>query len=326
MRRIVRRQRVTQAHCSRCIPEGWIALLLKRWCGLPYLCYVHGEEVNLEGDRADGMMASRQLRWMTRAVLRGAAGLIANSHNTAAILRDQWRVPAERVRVLYPGVDTERFRPAGRDPAARGRLGWGDRPVVLTVGRLQRRKGHDLMIRALRTVRAAISDVLYAIVGEGDERPRLERLVAQEGLGQHVQLLGELPDEDLVRCYQQADLFVLPNRQVGLDIEGYGIVLLEAQACGTPVVAGASGGTREALRDPETGRLVACERSEELAATIVALLAEPGRLGRMGAAGRRWVVERFDAAALGRQAERIFLDLMPPAAGDGATAQARRAT
>jgi phosphatidylinositol alpha-1,6-mannosyltransferase len=264
------------------------------------------------------MMTSRQFRWMTRAVLRGAAGLIANSENTAAILRDQWHVPAERVRVLHPGVDTERFVPAARDPAARGRLDWGDRPVVLTVGRLQERKGHDLMIHALRTVRAALPDVLYAIVGEGEERPRLARLVAQEGLGQHVQFLGALPDEDLARCYQQCDLFVLPNRQVWLDIEGFGIVLLEAQACGKPVVAGVSGGTRESIQVPETGRLVDCERPQELAATTVELLAEPDQLRRMGAAARRWAVERFDAAMLSDRAHQLFLELMPPAGGGAA--------
>jgi phosphatidylinositol alpha-1,6-mannosyltransferase len=222
-------------------------------------------------------------------------------------------------------VDTERFRPAGRDPAARGRLGWGDRPVVLTVGRLQQRKGHDVMIRALGTIRAAVPEVLYAIVGDGEERFRLERLVAREGLGRHVQFLGELPDEDLLRCYQQCDLFVLPNRQVGLDIEGYGIVLLEAQACGKAVVTGASGGTRETLRDPDTGRVVACELPEELAATVVDLLAEPGRRGRMGAAARRLAVECFDSATLSRQAQQLFLELIPPAGG-GAAATTGHAT
>ena len=147
----------------------------------------------------------------------------------------------------------------------RARLGWGERRVVLTVGRLQKRKGHDMMIRALPAIRRAVPDVLYAIVGDGEERAALEQLAEQEGVRQSVQFLGEVDDETLVRCYQQCDLFALPNRQVGGDIEGFGMVLLEAQACGRPVLAGASGGTAETMRVPETGRVVPCDRPQELA-------------------------------------------------------------
>src|SRR5205814_10004845 len=106
--------------------------------------------------------------------------------------------------------------------------------------------------------------------------------------------LGELDDATLLCCYQQCDLFVLPNRQVGRDIEGFGIVLLEAQACGKPVVAGASGGTAETMRIPETGRVVPCDHPDELAALVTELLADRARLARMGEAARRWTVERLD--------------------------------
>jgi phosphatidylinositol alpha-1,6-mannosyltransferase len=149
--------------------------------------------------------------------------------------------------------------------------------------------------------------VLYAIVGHGEERPSLERLVAREGLGNHVQFLGELDDYTLIACYQQCDLFVLPNRQVGRDIEGFGIVLLEAQACGKPVVAGASGGTAETMRIPETGRVVACDDPRELAALVSELLADRDRLRGMGEAARRHVVDRFDYAQLSEQARHIFV-------------------
>src|SRR5205814_3092690 len=118
--------------------------------------------------------------------------------------------------------------------------------------------------------------------------------------------LGELDDATLLCCYQQCDLFVLPNRQVGRDIEGFGIVLLEAQACGKAVVAGASGGTAETMRIPETGRVVPCEGPEELAALVIEMLSDGARLAHMGLAARRWVVEQFDWGALTRRAERLF--------------------
>jgi phosphatidylinositol alpha-1,6-mannosyltransferase len=207
---------------------------------------------------------------------------------------------------MHPGVDTERFVPAARDPRARDQLGWHDRPVVLTVGRLQRRKGQDQMISALATVRRKVPDVLYAIVGDGEERGALEGQVARTGLGRHVQFLGEVSDDRLIECYQQCDLFALPNRQIGKDIEGFGMVLLEAQACGKPVVAGASGGTAETMRIPETGRVVPCDTPEPLAALVADLLADPEGLARMGAAGRQWVVEFFDWSALSRRALDLF--------------------
>jgi phosphatidylinositol alpha-1,6-mannosyltransferase len=295
LRRLVRAEGVTAVHCGKCLPEGLLALTLKWWTGRPYVCYVHGEEMTLTE-------TSRELRWLTRRVVRGAAGLIANSRNTAAILTRDWGLPADRVHLLHPGVDTARFGPAARDPAARARLGWGARPVVLTVGRLQKRKGHDTLIAALPAVLRAVPDVLYAVVGDGEERPALEEQVRRAGLGDHVLFLGERPDADLLTCYQQCDLFALPNRQVGQDIEGFGMVLLEAQACGKAVVAGASGGTAETMRVPDTGRIVPCETPGPLAAVLTELLTDPGRLARMGAAGRRWAVEHFDWAALSRRA------------------------
>ena len=122
----------------------------------------------------------------------------------------------------------------------------------------------------------------------------------------HVQFLGEPDDTRLVACYQQCDLFVLPNRAVGKDIEGFGMVLLEAQACGRPVVAGDSGGTAETMRIPETGRVVCCDGPDELGALVAELLADPALRNRMGEAGRQWVSARFDWQVLTAQADILF--------------------
>ncbi len=304
---LARAQGVSILHCGRCVPEGWIAWLVHQVSGLPYLCYAHGEEVKRDAPGAsEGVMSSRQLRWMAARVFQGTRMVIANSRNTEAILRKEWGLPASRVRLLHPGVDTARFAPVPRDPEARHRLGWSGRSVVLTVGRLQKRKGHDVMIRAIGVIRRMVPDVLYSIVGGGDERLALEELVHREGLQGHVQFLGEVDDAAMVSCYQQCDLFVLANRQVGQDIEGFGMVLLEAQSCGKPVIAGASGGTAETMSIPETGFVVACEQPEELAARTAQLLLDRDRRERMGTAARRWVVERFDWDVLSRTAQALF--------------------
>lgn len=289
VRQLIARDQVRRVHCGRVLPEGWIAYR----CGQPYGCYVHGEELGTSA-------TSRELTWMTRRVLAGAALLIANSRNTAALLEVQWGVPSDRIAVVAPGVDHTRFIPAPRDDQVRANLGWGSRLVVLTVGRLQRRKGHDRMIEAVAMLRNGFPTLLYAIVGDGAERGALEAQVRSAGVAAHVRFHGEIDDAQLIRAYQQCDLFVLPNRtEAGGDIEGFGMVLLEAQACGRAVLAGDSGGTAEAVRAGETGVLADCTRADRLAAAVAELLADDARRERMGAAGRQWTAREctFDVRA-----------------------------
>lgn len=304
LRRVVRAERIGAVHCGRCLPEGVMGLALKSLYRIPFICYIHGEDLNYAS-------TSREHTWLVRRVLRGAEFVIVNSRNTGHIAAHEWKLPAERIRLLHPGVDTGRFAPAARNAVVRAQLGWANRPVVLTVGRLQRRKGHDQMILALSAVRRTIPDILYAIVGDGDERSYLDALVAREGLQEHVRFLGELDDEGLVHCYQQCDLFALPNRQVHRDIEGFGIVLLEAQACGKPVIAGTSGGTAETMDAPRTGRLVSCDGPHELAELVQELLSNRQSLEQMGNAARQWVLDRFDWEILGLQAKQV-LQSTPP--------------
>lgn len=299
LRALIAREQITEIHCGRCLPEGWLAFLLNKVSGIPYISYIHGEDV-------ESAATSRELSWMTHRVLRNAKYLVANSQNTASLLRDNWNVPSGHVQVLNPGVDAGRFVPAPRDAEVRRNLGWHDRPVVVTVGRLQKRKGHDVMIRALDTIREDIPDVLYAIVGDGDERESLQRLTQELELGEHVQFLGEIDDETMIRCYQQCDLFALPNRQVGRDIEGFGMVLVEAQSCGRPVLAGASGGTRETMDVGRTGVVVPCEEPGTLATEVASLLLDPERLKQMGDAARPHVLEHLDWNALTREAAALF--------------------
>jgi len=297
--RVVRENHVDCVHCGRLLPEGWIALLLKKLRGTSFLCYVHGEELRLG-------FASRQYGWMMRQILTHAEYVVANSHNTAHILQSQWAVPPDRIRLLHPGVDVERFVPGAYDLEVRGTLGWGNRPVVLTVGRLQERKGHDTLIQSLSQIREVFPDVLYCIIGDGEQRSRLEQLVQRHCQEEHVQFRGEVDDRELIQCYQQCDLFALPNRDVNGDIEGFGMVLLEAQACGKPVVAGSSGGTAETMRIPETGRVVPCDGPDDLAHVLVELLAAPLLRAQMGRAARQWTVDRFSWESLSQEAFELF--------------------
>lgn len=294
VRETVRRRGIERIHCGRTLPEGWLALALHLLDGIPYDCFVFGEEINTVGNgEAGGYLSSRRYRHMSGLVLRHASRLIACSEYGAAVARQQWSIDAERVRVLRPGVDTGFFRPPEPGDAAPPPQ-WQGRRVVLGASRMERRKGFDVLLRATAGLREQIPDVLLAIAGDGPEARALRSLAGDLGLDEHVAWLGKVSDEQLRACYQSSDVFVLANRQVGCDVEGFGMVLLEAQACGTPVIAGDSGGSREALLDGVTGTVVDCSRPEPLTAALVALLREPARRATMGAAARRWMVEHFD--------------------------------
>ena len=163
-----------------------------------------------------------------------------------------------------------------------------------------------MLIRALPIIARHVPNILYAIVGDGEERPELEQLARESGVSDLVQFHGEPTDGQLVQCYQQCDLFVLPNRQVGEDIEGFGMVLVEAQACGKPVVAGASGGTAETMDAPRTGRIVNCNHPEDLARVTIELLWDEPLRRTMSSDARRWAIEQFDWNSLCRQAVELF--------------------
>jgi phosphatidylinositol alpha-1,6-mannosyltransferase len=208
--------------------------------------------------------------------------------------------------VLHPGVDASVFVPAGRDETARARLGWTSRRVILTVGALQKRKGQDMMIRALPDIARRCPDVLYVVAGAGADESALRTLAKDLGVSDRIQFRGPIADSDLVESYQQCDLFALPNRQVGWDFEGFGIVLIEAQACGVPVIAGRSGGTGETMSPGVSGEIVACETPEPIAEAVTTLLDDPERRARMGRAGREWVCARYDWPVLTRQATTLF--------------------
>ncbi|MFG1784209.1 glycosyltransferase family 4 protein [Rhodococcus oryzae] len=203
---------------------------------------------------------------------------------------------------LPPGVDTEVFRP---DPAARAELraryGLGDRPTVLCLSRLVPRKGQDVLIRALPRIRESIDGAVLVIVGGGPYQGRLHALAKETGMEEHVVFTGTVPSTELAAHHTIADVFAMPcrTRGAGLDVEGLGIVFLEASASGVPVIAGRSGGAPETVRENETGHVVDGRSVRQVADSVISVLADRDRAAAMGAAGRAWVTEqwRWDALA-----------------------------
>ncbi|WP_199430183.1 glycosyltransferase family 4 protein [Qaidamihabitans albus] len=212
--------------------------------------------------------------------------------------------PMAGLEHLPSGVDPEQFRPdAGARDEIRRRHGLGERPTVVCVSRLVPRKGQDMLVRALPGLRERVSGVTLLLVGGGPYRERLTALARELGVAEHVVFTGSVPWPELPAHYAAGDVFAMParTRGGGLDVEGLGIVYLEASATGLPVVAGNSGGAPETVLDEVTGHVVDGRRLGQLTDTLAALLADPVRAHRMGEAGRQWVSEHWRWDILGRR-------------------------
>jgi phosphatidylinositol alpha-1,6-mannosyltransferase len=255
----------------------------------PYGVVLHGAEVAIPA-RVPG---ASQLQ---RRVLRGARLVVAAGPYPAA----EGERSAGRTLptvVVPPGVDPDRFRPLDEAARRRARSRLGLPPegrLVVSVSRLVPRKGMDTLVRAAALLGSERPDLTVAIAGSGRDRARLDRLVAETGAP--VRLLGRVPEEDLPALYGCADVFAMlcRNRWGGLEQEGFGIVFLEAAACGVPQVAGDSGGAADAVADGETGLIASRPDDERHVAELLAgLLDDDERRRRMGEAARRRAVDEF---------------------------------
>ena len=220
-----------------------------------------------------------------------------------------------RSRLIHQpgGVDVERFAPQtdrAEIDATRSRYGVdSDAKMILCLSRLVPRKGQDKLIAALPTVRERIPEAVLVLAGGGPYRKSLEQLAARHGVSEHVVFTGRIPDEDVVRLHQAADVFSMParTRGAGLDVEGLGIVYLEASACGVPVVAGMSGGAPETVVDGHTGLVVDGSQAGDIADALTEILDDAAHAESMGRAGREWVLRKWSWDELGNRMREVLL-------------------
>jgi phosphatidylinositol alpha-1,6-mannosyltransferase len=282
--------------CGQLRPAAYPAKWLSERLGTPYGIMVHGGDLLSLQHR---IHQSRVKRGTARSLIGSASVLVANSRWTGelcqVVLGELELDPApDFVRVVPLGTDPSQFKPGlpTEEVRARHRLD-GDGRWMLTVARLVPHKGVDVTLHALAGLANEHPDLRYAVVGQGQHQAELESLAAGLGLSQRVRFLTDVTDDDLPGLYNVADLYVGVSRQAGLDVEGFGIALLEASASGLPVVAGRSGGMRDAVQDGQTGVLVDSEDPRAVAAAIGGLLRDRPRSRELGQAGRRAVEQRF---------------------------------
>ena len=275
-------QRPDLVLCGRGVPEGLIARLAGRISRVPYAPLVHGEEVVACG-------TSRQLRWMLRAAYGAAACVICNSRHSEGLACGAGARP-DRIIVSHPGVEV---RASGA--LLSRRPGAPDGPVTLiTVGRFDERKNHAAVLRAVARLRGEGLELRYIIAGDGPRRRHLMDLSHRLGLARCVTWIIGGSDEKIQSAYLEADIFVMPAVATGTDIEGFGIVYLEAALAALPSIAGAHGGCKEAVLHEQTGLIVDGDDDDGLARAIRTLATDAGKRRRLGLAARDRARREFD--------------------------------
>lgn len=292
----VLRRRPAAVLAARVLPEGLVAAIIGRVLHLPSLIFAHGEEIAVYGlgPQIDASVIARMKCWSLWWAYRCASRVIANSTFTANLLA-RGGIGGAKVALVHPGTDTRKFAPGPVSDTKDSRHGVHPGPVLLTVGKLCDRKGQDVVLRAMPLVLREFPTTRYIVAGDGPKRGELEMLAREVGVSENVNFLGRVCDSELPALYQSADVFVMPNRTLEGqgEVEGFGIVFLEASSSGKPVIGGDTGGTGDAIEHGVTGFLVDGRSPGVVAQVILEVLRQPALASRLGEAGRRRVLESF---------------------------------
>jgi len=295
--KIVKKEKISLLAVGNILPLGYVAYLIKIFKKKPYTVFTHGYDIMLAA-------CSVWKKFWAKFILKNACQIFANSQFTKAQIIKHYQIAENKIKIVYPGVaeelikKAETTREAIQYPISANSISqFPNFPIsqfhLLTVARLQARKGLDTAIESLPSVIKIISNLKYTIVGEGPDRSRLQTIVKQLNLASYVEFAGAKNQDELIEYYRQADIFILTPRQIGPDVEGFGIVYLEANLFGLPVIGSKTGGVPEAVLDNQTGLLVKPQNSKELAKAIIRLYQNANWRRQLGRQGRERVLGEF---------------------------------
>jgi len=284
---LVRERNITTAFFGAAAPLGLLSKGLRRAGVKEIVALTHGHEVwwsKVFPFTLAMKSISRQVNTLT----------YLGEFTRNAITKSVTQVAAQSMVKLAPGIDTDHFSPQDAR-ALRNELGLTEKKVIVSVGRLVHRKGQDVLIEAIPAIIEEVPEAHILMIGEGPYRGYLETRAKSLGIEDRITFIGRIQYADLPRYICAGDLFVMPSRSrlAGLEVEGLGIVYLEASACGLPVIAGDSGGAPDAVLEGETGLVVDGTSKSDVAAAVVKLLLDPDRSKAMGIRGRQWIIQEW---------------------------------
>ena len=285
LRKVLVTHKISKVWFGAAAPLGLSARWLRKSGAEHIVALTHGHEV--------WWSKVWPFTWLMNEIARNVDVATYLGDFTKGAIAPRFKDSKKLIKVA-PGIDTDHFKPID-ESELRCELGFGNRPTIISVGRLVHRKGQDRLVEAMPRINKEFPEALLVFVGEGPHRKVLDSLVEKNNLHKNVRFIGRIQYSDLPRYIALGDIFAMPSRSrlFGLEVEGLGIVYLEASACGLPVVGGSSGGAPDAVKDGITGFVVDGNDIEEIADRIIDLLRDQQLRDRMGESGRAWAVEEW---------------------------------
>ena len=276
---IVKNHQIEIIQAGQILPLGTVAMLHWRKKKTPYIFYAHGLDITFP-------KKIMRKKILMEKIIKNAQGIVANSYFTKDELVDL-KADKSKIVVSYPCPNiTATEPPAWELEKFKKNHGLEGKKIILTVGRLVLRKGHDMVIKALPQIIKQVPSISYVIVGDGPNKKPLQQLVNKNNLGEHVKFVGAVNKEELSYFFAASDVFIMPNRMLNNgDVEGFGIVFLEAGLYGKPVIGGNNGGVPEAIIDNKTGLLVDPQNLTDIAQKTIKLLTDDHYAARLGLQG-----------------------------------------
>ena len=285
LKKILKDRGITKVWFGAAAPLGLSARWLRRSGADHLVALTHGHEV--------WWSKVWPFSWLMSEIARSIDVATYLGNFTKQAIEPRFKNPEKLIKIA-PGIDIEHFKPLDSS-SLRSELELHDRPTIISVGRLVHRKGQDRLVEAMSRIVAELPDATLVFVGEGPHRKELDRLVTKHNLHKNVRFIGRIQYSDLPRYIALGDIFAMPSRSrlFGLEVEGLGIVYLEASACGLPVVGGSSGGAPDAVKDGITGFVVDGNDVEQIAERVTYLLKDKDLRTKMGRAGRESALEEW---------------------------------
>ena len=284
-KKIIKQEKVEQVFCGQPLPNGTIGLILNKFLKIPFVLSFHGMDI-LVGQK------KWRKRILLRKIIKKAKTIITNSNFTKNKVSQFYKIP-KKISVIYPTSNLEFEENINiQDIATRYNL--NGKKVILSVGRLELRKGFDMMISAMPQILKKVPNAIYLIIGTGKEKEYLSNLIDKLNLKNKVLILENISNDNLKKFFLACDVFSNPSRNIKGDVEGFGIVYLEANLAGKPVVAGKFGGENEAVINSKTGFLVNSKNINEIEEKVTALLLDEKMAQKMGELGKERALREFN--------------------------------
>ncbi|MFA4941760.1 MAG: glycosyltransferase family 4 protein [Patescibacteria group bacterium] len=281
----IKEKKINNILVGQILPLGTVALLVSKFKKIEYSVIIHGLDFSLA-------LRNARKRWLTKKILSGSKNIICGNSYTAELVKN-FLGEDKKIITVNPGVNNIAANPE-TIKKIKEKYSLKDKSIILTIGRIIKRKGIDTTLKSLPEVFKKIPNLIYVIAGSGSEEENIKKIIADLNLEKNVLTIKNITDEGKNAWYEICDIFIMPARNINGDYEGFGIVYLEANLAGKPVIAGKSGGVGDAVIDGKNGLLVDPKNYEEISTAIFDLIKNEDKRKKLGEWGRERAIKDFN--------------------------------